>query len=55
MKKGYDSSIHRIISYDDEIVPGISFVGASGLFGSGIDNAFYSGYYVTKKLLEEKE
>ena len=55
MKKGYDSSIHRIISYDEEKVPGVSFVGASGLLGSGIDNAFYSGYYVTNKLLKEKE
>ena len=55
MAKGYDNPIHRLISYPDEEVKDFSFVGASSLFGANVDNAFYSGYYVTKKLLEEKE
>ena len=55
MKKGYDNSIHRIISYDDEEIAGISFVGASSLLGSGVNNTIYSGYSVTNRLLKEKE
>ena len=54
MRLGYDNSIHRLISYKDEKIPHLSFVGASSIFGSGVDNAFYSGYYITEKLLEEE-
>ena len=54
MRLGYDNSINRLLSYQDELIPHLSFVGASSVFGSGVDNAFYSGYYVTEKLLEEK-
>lgn len=54
MRLGYDNSIHRLLSYDDEKVPGISIVGGSSIFGSGIENAFYSGYYVSNKLLKEE-
>lgn len=54
MRLGYDNSIHRLISYQDEKIPHLSFVGASSIFGSGVDNAFYSGYYITEKLLEEE-
>lgn len=52
MRLGYDNSIHRLLSYNEEKIPHLSFVGASSLFGSGVDNAFYSGYYITEKLLE---
>lgn len=52
MRLGYDNSIHRLISYQDEQIPHIHFVGASSIFGSGVDNAFYSGYYVTERILE---
>lgn len=54
MRLGYDNSINRILSFKEELIPNISFVGSSSLFGSGADNAFYSGYYVTKKLLESE-
>ena len=54
MRLGYDNSIHRLISYEEERIPHLSFVGSSSLFGSGVDNAFYSGYYITEKLLEEE-
>ncbi len=54
MRLGYDNSIHRLISYEDEQIPHLSFVGASSIFGSGVDNAFYSGYYITEKLLEKE-
>lgn len=52
MRLGYDNSIHRLISFDDEVMPNISFVGSASLFGGGAHNAFYSGYYVTEKLLK---
>lgn len=54
MRLGYDNSIHRLISYEEERIPHLSFVGSSSLFGSGVDNAFYSGYYITEKLLEDE-
>jgi len=53
MRLGYDNAIHRLISYEDEIVENISFVGGSSIFGGGADNAIYSGYFITEKLLEE--
>lgn len=55
MRVGYDSAINRIISYNDEIDPNISFVGSSSIFGNGFENAIYSGYFITNKLLEEGE
>lgn len=54
MRLGYDNSIHRLISYEEERIPHLSFVGSSSLFGSGVDNAFYSGYYITERLLEDE-
>lgn len=54
MRLGYDNSIHRIISFEEEQIPHLNFVGASSIFGSGVDNAFYSGYYITEKLLEKE-
>ena len=54
MRLGYDNSIHRLISYEEERIPHLNFVGSSSLFGSGVDNAFYSGYYITEKLLEDE-
>lgn len=54
MRLGYDNSINRLLSFKEERVPHISFVGGNSLFGSGVDNAFYSGYYITEKLLEEE-
>lgn len=53
MRLGYDNSIHRLLAFEDEFIPGISFVGSSSVFAGGIDNAFLSGYYITEKLLEE--
>ncbi len=53
MRLGYDNSINRLLSYDDEKISGISTVGGSSLFGAGVENAFYSGYYVSNKLLKE--
>ena len=53
-RSSYDNMIHRIISYDDEKTPNISFVGANSVFGGFINNAFLSGYYVTNKLLEKE-
>ena len=53
MRKGYDNAINRLISYNDEKEDNISFVGSCSLFGNGFDNAIYSGYYVTEKLLNE--
>ena len=54
MRLGYDNSIDRILSYEEEKIPHLSFVGGSSIFGSGVDNAFYSGYYITEKLLEQE-
>lgn len=54
MRLGYDNSIHRLISYQDELDPDISFVGSASIFGGGADNAFSSGYYITNKLLEKE-
>ncbi len=54
MRLGYDNSINRLLSYDEEKMPSISFVGGASIFGNGVDNAFYSGYFVTEKLLEEE-
>lgn len=54
-RHGYDNSINRLLNYDEEILPNISFVGGSSVFGAGFDNAFYSGYYITNKLLERSE
>ena len=53
MRLGYDNAIHRLISFKDETIPDISFVGGSSIFGGGADNAIYSGYFITEKLLEE--
>ncbi len=53
MRLGYDNSIHRLLAFDDEFIPGISFVGSSSVFAGGADNSFLSGYYITEKLLEE--
>ena len=52
--KGYDNSINRLLAYKDEKIPNLEFVGAYSVFGPGIDNAFYSGYFVTEKLLNNK-
>ncbi|MCM1053003.1 MAG: FAD-dependent oxidoreductase [Ruminococcus sp.] len=52
---GYDNSINRLLNYEEECLPNISFVGGSSIFGGGVDNAFYSGYYITNKLLERSE
>ena len=46
--------IHRLISYQDEQIPNISFVGSNSVLGGFINNAFLSGYYVTNKLLEKE-
>lgn len=54
MRLGYDNSINRLLSFKKEQIPHISFVGGNSLFGSGVDNAFYSGYYITEKLLEDE-
>lgn len=51
---GYDNSLHRFLSYEDEKIPYISFVGGSSIFGNGVDNAIYSGYYITEDLIKEK-
>jgi len=53
MRLGYDNSIHRLLAFDDEFIPGISFVGSSSVFAGGADNSFLSGYFITEKLLEE--
>ncbi len=55
MAKGYDNPINRILSYPDEEQSDFTFVGAYSLFGSHVDNAFYSGYYLTEQLLKKKE
>lgn len=55
MRLGYDNAINRILSFNEESIPHISFVGSSSLFGDGADNAFYSGYYVTKQILKKEE
>lgn len=55
MRLGYDNAINRILSFEDESSPNISFVGSSSIFGSGADNAFYSGYYISNKLLESED
>ncbi len=54
MRKGYDNSINRILAYPDEVMDKISFVGGSSLFASGVDNAFYSGIYVTQDKLNRE-
>jgi len=54
MRKSYDNAIHRLISYEDEKVPNIHFVGGSSIFGAGVHNAIYSGYYIAKKILESE-
>lgn len=51
MRKSYDNGIHRLISYQDEEIPNIHFVGGFGIFGGGVHNAINSGYYVAKKIL----
>lgn len=53
MRLGYDNSINRLLSFKEEKIPGISFVGSYSLFGSGFDNAFYSGHYIASELLKE--
>ncbi|MDE5539242.1 MAG: FAD-dependent oxidoreductase [Bacilli bacterium] len=55
MRLGYDNSINRLLADDEEQIPGLSFVGAASIFGGGFDNAFYSGLYVTNKLLSKEE
>jgi len=55
MRKSYDNAIHRLISYEDELIPNIHFVGSSSIFGGGADNAIYSGYYIAKKILESED
>ena len=55
MRKGYDNSINRLVSYEDEKDPNISFVGGSSLFGNGADNAIKSGYFITNKLLNKDD
>ena len=52
-KKGYDGVINRLINYQDEEIPKISFVGSSSVLGSGADNAFRSGVLVTDRLLKK--
>lgn len=52
MRSGYDNGINRLINYEMEKVSGLSFVGASSVLASGVDNAFASGIYITNKLLE---
>lgn len=54
MRKSYDNAIHRLISYQDEIIPNLHFVGGFSVFGGGVHNAIYSGYYVAKKILESE-
>lgn len=54
MRKSYDNAIHRLISYEDEKIPNIHFVGGSSIFGAGVHNAIYSGYYIAKKVLESE-
>lgn len=55
MRYGYDNSINRLLSYEEELIPNISFVGTSSIFGGGVDNAIYSGYYITNYLLNKKD
>lgn len=54
MRLGYDNSINRLLALEEERISGISFVGSSSIYGSGVDNAFYSGYYITNYLLREQ-
>ena len=54
MRLGYDNSINRLISYKEEGIPHLSFVGEASIFGGGLDNAIYSGYYITEQLLKEE-
>ena len=54
MRKSYDNGIHRLISYKDELIPNIHFVGGYSIFGGGVNNAIYSGYYIAKKVLESE-
>jgi len=55
MRKGYDNAIHRLISYEDEVIPDIYFVGSSSIFGGGADDAIYSGNYIAQKLIAKEE
>lgn len=55
MRLGYDNSINRLLSFESEEIPGISFVGSYSIFGNGFDNAFYSGYYIANELLKRSE
>lgn len=52
MRKSYDNSIHRILSFNDEHIPGIYFVGGSSIFGGCVHNAIYSGVFMARKVLE---
>lgn len=54
MLKGYDNVINRILGFENERIDGIDFVGGSSILGSGFNNAFLSGYYITNKLLEKE-
>ncbi len=49
-----DNMINRLISYEDEKIPNISYVGSNAVLGGFINNAYESGYYVTNKLLEKE-
>ena len=53
MPKGYDNNIHRLLCHNLEKQKHLTFVGAYSLFGYGLNNAFYSGYYLTNELLKE--
>ncbi len=54
MRKSYDNAIHRLISYEDEKIDNIHFVGGSSIFGAGVHNAIYSGYFIASKILESE-
>ena len=43
-----------IISYEDEKIDNIHFVGGSSIFGAGVHNAIYSGYFIASKILESE-
>lgn len=54
MRKGYDNMINRLLAYPNEEVKGIHFVGGSSIFGGGVHNVIYSGYYITNQILKKK-
>ena len=54
MLKGYDNAINRLLTYPEEEIKDFTFVGGSSLFGAHVDNAFYSGYYLTEELLHKE-